>query len=63
MYIHLHNHVYKKYINKLLFCRFMINNNEIKIVVRMDNDANALNTIQQIRNLDGFKGLSFKYKE
>jgi len=41
----------------------MINNNEIKIVVRMDNDANALNTIQQIRNLDGFKGLSFKYKE
>jgi len=34
----------------------------IKIVIEIDNDANALDTIQNIRKLNGFKSIAFKYK-
>jgi len=39
------------------------NQDNIRIVLSIENDANALKTIQTLRSLEGFKGLSFKYKE
>jgi len=34
----------------------------IKVIIEIDNDVDALKTIQAIRILDGFRSISFKYK-
>ena len=49
------------YLNSVL--SIMIRNkNAIKMIVEINNDVDALKTIQEIRKLNGFRSISFKYK-
>jgi len=49
----------------LFICGNMnIGKNEIVIKLKLDNNkANALKTIQTLRSIEGFKGMSFHYRE